>query len=75
MIGVCTVCHGLYDFDREEAAFEPERICGPCYRARMAHQSEDRRLLAEYLRPLHTHPDGTGKQQQRAPNDDIESPS
>jgi hypothetical protein len=71
MIGVCTVCHQLYDFDSEAATYEPDRICGPCYRARMAHQGEDRRLLAEYLRPLHTHPDGADKQQQRSPNDDI----
>ena len=71
MIGVCTVCNQLYDLDSKEAAYEPDRICGPCYLARMVHQSEDRRLLSEYLRPLHTHPDGAGKQQQRSPNYDI----
>lgn len=32
MIGVCTKCHQLYDFGSEEAAYEPDRVCGPCYR-------------------------------------------
>lgn len=33
MIGTCSKCHQLYDFQSEEAAYEPGRLCLRCYQA------------------------------------------
>lgn len=54
MIGVCTRCHNLYDFVSEEAAYEPDRICGPCYRAERERSLSKSTVTAsqEEIRPV-----------------------
>lgn len=32
MIGTCSKCHQLYDFQSEEDAYAPDRLCLACYR-------------------------------------------
>lgn len=34
-VSTCSVCGKLYDFASEEAANEPDRSCGPCYKQRL----------------------------------------
>lgn len=41
MISTCQTCHKLYDFVSEEAANEPGRECGPCYRERLRRLETD----------------------------------
>ena len=38
MIGTCTKCHKAYDFQSEEAAYEPDRLCPTCYKAKQAQE-------------------------------------